>query len=201
MASHTSRPKRNKTQPLRIGGGRFNGRRLQSVPGLGVRPTSGRVRQALFNMLRPMLGNAIFLDLFAGTGSVGLEALSHGARQVIFVEHDHRAATVLQDNIQRCAVADHTRVLVAALPQALQQVTAAAPVDLLFLDPPYASDLAEMTLNALPGTALLASHGVLIWQHAVQHAVPDEVLGWPRWKVRRYGDTQLSLYTHRAVGR
>lgn len=195
MPSHTSLSNRNKTQPLRIGGGRFNGRRLQSAPGLSVRPTSGRVRQALFNMLRPRIGNAIFVDLFAGTGSVGLEALSHGARQVMFVEHDRHAIAVLQDNIQRCAVADHTTIIMAALPQALQQVTAAAPVDLLFLDPPYASDLAEMTLDALQGMALLAPHGVLIWQHAVQHAVPGELLGRPCWKVRRYGDTQLSLYT------
>jgi len=195
MSSRTSLSNRNKAQPLRIGGGRFNGRRLQSVPGLDVRPTSGRVRQALFNMLRPRIGNAIFVDLFAGTGSVGLEALSHGAREVMFVEQDYRTAAVLQDNIQRCAVAGQTTIIRASLPQALQQVTAAAPVDLLFLDPPYVSDLAEMTLDALQGMAVLASHGVLIWQHAVQHAVPGEVLGRPCWKVRRYGETQLSLYT------
>ena len=194
MSLRPSLSNRSKTQALRIGGGRFNGRRLQSAPGLDVRPTSGRVRQALFNMLRPLIGNAIFVDLFAGTGSVGLEALSHGARQVIFVEQDRRAAAVLQENIQRCAVADRTTVIIAALPQALQQVTATAAVDLLFLDPPYASDLAEMTLDALQGMALLAPHGVLIWQHAVQHAVPGAVLGRPCCKVRRYGDTQLSLY-------
>jgi 16S rRNA (guanine966-N2)-methyltransferase len=195
MSSRTSLSNRNKTQPLRIGGGRFNGRRLQSVPGLDVRPTSGRVRQALFNMLRPLIGNAIFVDLFAGTGSVGLEALSHGARQVMFVEQDRRTVAVLQDNIQRCAAVDHTTIIRASLPQALQQVTAAAPVDLLFLDPPYVSNLAEMTLDALQGMAVLAPYGVLIWQHAVHHAVPGEVLGRPCWKVRRYGDTQLSLYT------
>lgn len=195
MPSRTSRSTPHQTPSLRIGGGRFNGRRLQSAPGLIVRPTSGRVRQALFNMLRPLIGNAIFVDLFAGTGSVGLEALSHGARQVMFVEQDRRTVAVLQDNIQRCAVVDHTTIIMAALPQALQQVTAAAPVDLLFLDPPYASDLAEITLDALQGMALLAPHGVLIWQHAVQHTVPGEVLGRPCWKMRRYGDTQLSLYT------
>ncbi len=77
---------RVKSQPLRIGGGALNGRRLRSVPGISVRPTSGRVRQALFNMLRPVIRDAIFVDLFAGTGSVGLEALSHGAKQVYFVE-------------------------------------------------------------------------------------------------------------------
>ena len=183
-----------KAQPLRIGGGTLNGRRLQSVPGMRVRPTSGRVRQALFNMLRPLVGNAIFVDLFAGTGSVGLEALSHGAQWVYFVERDRRVASVLQANIQRCAVADRSTVISAALPQALQRFAAIAQVDLLFLDPPYASNLAEMTLATLQDMTLLAPRGLVVWQHATQHPVPPEVLGRPCWQQRRYGDTQLSVY-------
>lgn len=183
-----------KAQPLQIGGGQFNRRRLQSVTGLRVRPTSGRVRQALFNMLRPMIGSAIFVDLFAGTGSVGLEALSHGAQQVVFVERDRKVASVLQANIETCSVVDRSTVIVAGLPQAASRVAAKGPVDLLFLDPPYASDLAEVTLAALQDTTLLAPRGMVIWQHATQHAVPDEVLGRPGWQQRRYGDTQLTLY-------
>ena len=85
---------------MRIGGGNANRRALHSVPGQAVRPTSGQVRQALFNMLRGLVQNAILVDLFAGTGSVGLEALSHGARQVYFVEHDRRAFMTLRANIQ-----------------------------------------------------------------------------------------------------
>lgn len=181
-------------QPLRIGGGQFNRRRLQSVPGLDVRPTSGRVRQALFNMLRPMMGNAIFLDLFAGTGSVGLEALSHGAQHAIFVERDRQAISVLQDNIKRCGAEAQSTIIAGMIPQVLSQVASTATVDLIFLDPPYASDLAEAALEALCGLTLVAPHAAVIWQHATQHAVPDQVLGRSCWKVRRYGDTQLTLY-------
>ncbi len=184
------------SQPLRIGGGVFNGRRLQSVPGQLVRPTSGRVRQALFNMLRPVIRDAIFVDLFAGTGSVGLEALSHGAKQVYFVEQDRRVAAVLQRNVRQCAVSDRATILVAPLPQAVRRLPATLQVDILFLDPPYASELAEQTLAALEPLSLLAPHGLVIWQHATRHQVPEEVLGRRGGdrKLRRYGDTLLSFF-------
>lgn len=179
---------------MRIGGGHANRRPLRTVAGRAVRPTSGRVRQALFNMLRELVQDAIFMDLFAGTGSVGLEALSHGARHVYFVEHDRRALMILQANIQRCDMAQRATIVAAALPQALQQLPASVQADVLFLDPPYASDLAEMTLAALVERHVLAAHGVLVWQHLARRVIPPTVLERLLWKSRRYGNTQLSLY-------
>jgi 16S rRNA (guanine966-N2)-methyltransferase len=179
---------------MRIGGGNANRRPLRTVAGRAVRPTSGRVRQALFNMLRELVQDAIFIDLFAGTGSVGLEALSHGARRVYFIEHDRCALMTLQANIRRCDMVGRATIVAAPLPQALQQLPASLQADILFLDPPYASDLAEGTLAALAGRHLLAAHGVLIWQHMARRAIPQMVLERPLWKSRRYGNTQLSLY-------
>ena len=147
------------TQPLRIGGGVFNGRRLHSVPGSLVRPTSGRVRQALFNMLRPVMRDAIFVDLFAGAGCVGLEALSHGAAQAYFVEQDRRVAATLRRNIEACAVSDRAVLIAAPLPQAVHRLPAALQADILFLDPPYASDLAEQTLAALESQPRIGAKG------------------------------------------
>jgi 16S rRNA (guanine(966)-N(2))-methyltransferase RsmD len=152
------------------------------------------VRQALFNMLRGLVQNAIFVDLFAGTGSVGLEALSHGARKVYFVEYDRRALTILQANISRCNMVGRTTIVAAPLPQALRRLPMTLQADMLFLDPPYASDLAEVTLAALAERRILAAHGVLIWQHMARCAIPQTVLDLPLWKSRRYGNTQLSLY-------
>jgi 16S rRNA (guanine(966)-N(2))-methyltransferase RsmD len=159
------------------------------------------VRQALFNLLRPAIEGAIFVDLFAGTGSVGLEALSHGARHVYFVERDRRALPVLRANILRCAVAECSTVVAAALPQALQKLPVPLQADMVFLDPPYASDLAEATLAILAEVQVLAPHGIIVWQHATRRQVADEVVGRPLWKCRRYGETQLSLYAprHRSV--
>jgi 16S rRNA (guanine966-N2)-methyltransferase len=179
----------------RIGGGVLNGRRLQSVPGQLVRPTSSRVRQAVFNMLRPVIRDAIFVDLFAGIGSVGLEALSHGAGQVYFIEQDRRVVAALQHNVRQCAVSDRATIIAASLPQAVQRLPATLQADILFLDPPYASELAEQTLAALEPLSLLAPHGVVIWQHAVRHQVPQEVLGRrDDGRSRRYGDTQVSTF-------
>jgi 16S rRNA (guanine(966)-N(2))-methyltransferase RsmD len=148
----------------------------------------------LFNILRAWVEDAIFVDLYAGTGSVGLEALSHGARHVYFVEHDCRVLPILRANIQRCAVLERSTVVAAVLPKALWKLPVTLQADMLFLDPPYASDLAEATLAALAEVQLLAAHGMVIWQHAARRRVPDVVLGRPcRWR-RRYGTTQLSLY-------
>ena len=179
---------------MRIGGGNANRRPLCTVTGRAVRPTSGRVRQALFNMLRELVQDAIFIDLFAGTGSVGLEALSHGARQVYFIEHDRRALMILQANIRHCNMVGRAIIVAAPLQQALQQLPASLQADILFLDPPYASDLAEGTLAALAERHLLAAYGILIWQHMTRCAIPHMVLERPLWKSRRYGNTQLSLY-------
>ncbi len=179
---------------MRIGGGNANRRPLRTVAGREVRPTSGRVRQALFNMLRELVQDAIFIDLCAGTGSVGLEALSHGARHIYFIEHDRRALMILRANIRRCDTVGRATIVAAPLPQALQQLPASLQADILFLDPPYASDLAEVTLAALAECHLLAVHGVLIWQHMARRTIPQMVLERPLWKSRRYGNTQLSLY-------
>ena len=184
---------------MRIGGGSANRRALRTVPGRAVRPTSGQVRQALFNMLRGLVQDAIFVDLFAGTGSVGLEALSQGAREVYFVEPDRCAVRILQANISRCHMQGRTTIVAAPLPQALRQLPATVQADMLFLDPPYASDLAEVTLAALAERRILTAHGVLIWQHMARRVIPQLVLDLPLWKSRRYGNTQLSLYAPRTL--
>lgn len=179
---------------MRIGGGRANRRTLQTLAGHRVRPTSGRVRQALCNILQWQMPGAVFVDLFAGTGSVGLEALSHGVRHAYFIECDPRVLRVLETNIARCALPGQATVIHGVLPSALTLLPTELQADMLFLDPPYASNLAELTLTALAGSRLLAPHGVVVWQHAVRHLAPSMVLGLSLWQRRRYGDTLLSLY-------
>lgn len=184
---------------MRIGGGMANGRTLRTVSGRAVRPTSGRVRQALFNILRNAMGDVIFVDLFAGTGSVGLEALSHGAQHVYLVEHDPRALHSLYTNIHHCDATDAVTVVTASLPHAVRRLPKNLQADMVFLDPPYASNMGETTLAALDGSGVLAPQGMIIWQHATQHAVPSQVLQFPLQQSRRYGNTQLSFYTHHGV--
>ena len=179
---------------MRIGAGTTKGRRLQTVPGRQVRPTSGRVRQALFNTLREWVPGCIFVDMFAGTGSVGLEALSQGARHVYFVENDRRALLVLRTNVDRCGAAAQATVVAAALPQAVRKLPATQQVDVLFLDPPYASDLAAATLGTLVDCRVLAPGSLIVWQHAVRRE-PLALPGYTLWQSKRYGNSQLSFLT------
>ena len=179
---------------MRIEGGTTKGRRLQTVPGRQVRPTSGRVRQALFNTLREWVPGSIFVDMFAGTGSVGLEALSQGAGRVYFVENDRRALLALRTNISRCGAESQTTIVAAALPQAVRRLPATQQVDVLFLDPPYASDLAKHTLITLNDCGLLAPDSLIVWQHAVPRE-PLDLPGYTLWQNKRYGNTQLSFLT------
>ncbi len=179
---------------MRIGGGNNKGRRLQTVPGRLVRPTSGRVRQALFNTLREWVPGSIFVDTFAGTGSVGLEALSQGARHVYFVENDPRALLTLRTNINHCGFESQVTIVAASLPQAVRKLPATQQADVLFLDPPYASELAEATLSTLDDCGLLAPAGLIVWQHAVRHE-PRALSGYTLWQSRRYGNTQISFLT------
>lgn len=179
---------------MRVGGGNTKGRRLQSVPGRHVRPTSGRVREALFNTLRQRVPGSIFVDMFAGTGSVGLEALSQGARHVYFVEKDRDALAVLHANVRHCGVEPQATVVEAELPKAIEMLAVIPQVDVIFMDPPYASGLAGATLRALDEHGLLSFHGLIVWQHAAQRAPQTQ----PRHELlltKRYGNTQLSFLT------
>lgn len=125
---------------MRIIAGTLRGRRLPSPDWPGLRPTSDRLRETLFNVLGDAVAGAVVLDGCAGTGALGIEALSRGAARVTFIDHDARAAALIEENLARCRVADRGRVVRGALPGALDRVDAAVAFDLALLDPPYEYD-------------------------------------------------------------
>ena len=125
---------------LRIVSGTLKGRRLPSPAWSGLRPTSERLRETLFDVLGAAVDGAVVLDGCAGTGALGLEALSRGAAGVTFVDRDPRAAALIAANLARCRVADRGTVIRGALPRALERVDAAVAFDLVLLDPPYEYD-------------------------------------------------------------
>ncbi|MGE2690670.1 16S rRNA (guanine(966)-N(2))-methyltransferase RsmD [Mycolicibacterium pulveris] len=178
----------------RIIAGTLGGRRI-AVPRTGTRPTTDRVRESLFNVLaaRVELAGASVLDLYAGSGALGLEALSRGAATALFVESDPRAAAVIAKNISDLGVTGATvrrGAVVAVLSAGAQQ-----PVDLVLADPPYEVDAAEMqrVLHALSRHGWTA-HGTVV---AVERPTATSALDWPDgwapWEPRRYGDTRLEL--------
>lgn len=180
---------------VRITGGEFAGRVLR-VPRGEVRPTADRVREALFSMLahRDVLAGAHVLDVFAGSGALGLEALSRGAARATFVEESRAVARVIAENVDALGVRASARIVQRDAASALRSlVREQARFDLCFVDPPYASDLAAETLTSIAACELLAPHALLVAESDRRHA-PGPIAGLALALERRYGDTLISLY-------
>lgn len=176
---------------LRITGGRLAGRRFR-VPRGGVRPTADRVREALFSLLGPLDG-ARALDLCAGSGALGLEALSRGAAEAVFVEGSAPVAATLRRNIQALGLSPCSRVLCADVRSALTRLRGGARFDLVLLDPPYQADLVRPALRAL-ARERLAAPGAALAIESGRHRPPDAGPGFRLSQRRRYGDTLVTIY-------
>jgi 16S rRNA (guanine(966)-N(2))-methyltransferase RsmD len=181
---------------MRVIAGRFGGRRLSAPRGAGTRPTADRVREALFSMLGPLDGLRV-LDLFAGTGALGIEALSRGAASAVFVEHDRLALTALRGNL--AALGLHPAADASAEVRSQDAFAALAGAaaggerfDLVFLDPPYAQALAwgPKLARALPD--VLVPEGVVVVESDRRAPL---FVGLPVRRQRRYGDTSITIHS------
>jgi 16S rRNA (guanine966-N2)-methyltransferase len=187
---------------MRISAGEHRGRRLRSPRGRRTRPTSEFLRQAIFNILAARVRGARFLDLFAGTGAVGLEALSRGASAVTFVERDAGSVETLRANVAALGFSGRTRVIAGdALPMLARLEAAGAPFDIIFVDPPYARDLAARCMERLAHGGVLSENGILVVQTFHKTVLPERVGLLARVRERRYGESALVLYTKEAACR
>lgn len=187
---------------MRISAGEHRGRRLKGPKGTRTRPTSDLLRQAVFNVLGPRIQGARVLDLFAGTGSVGLDALSRGASTATFVEGDRRAVGTLRSNLESLNLAAHARVVTGDALRALKRLQAAGETfDCIFLDPPYAGDLAARCIEMLAPGTLLSDNGALVAQAFHKARLPDRAGLLRRIWHRRYGESSLTLYAKEAACR
>ena len=180
---------------VRFVGGNLGGRVLRAPPGAATRPTSEKVREAVFNILDPRLalGGAHVLDLFAGTGALGLEALSRGAAHATFVDSARSAVTAIRNNLRALGIADRATVVAGDAVASAARHAPAAPWQLVFVDPPYRSDLATRAVAALPPDHL-AADAVVVIEHDRHNAPPDQVGSLLRPDQRRYGDTLISFF-------
>lgn len=171
---------------------RISGRRPLQIPAT-ARPTAARVRQALFNILQGRVAGSRWLDLCAGSGSIGAEALCRHCQSVVGVEVSPKAAQILRQNWQRLAQPQQSfTVIVGDAAQVISELAQqGSQFDLIYLDPPYYSPLYDQVLPLLP--PLLAPDGILIVEHHSQHPLGDPA-GLRRWQQRRYGQTSLSLF-------
>jgi 16S rRNA (guanine966-N2)-methyltransferase len=178
---------------LRIIGGRHRGRRLRFPAGVAIRPTPDRVRETLFNWLQPRLDGARVLDLFAGSGALGLEALSRGAAQVTFVEQDRRAADAIEALAREWRETAATVVRADALAW-LAQAGGGAPVDIVLLDPPFDSALLAAAAAALAAGELLAPDARIYVEHRDRDPLPALPDAWRNIRDGRAGEVGYHLF-------
>jgi 16S rRNA (guanine966-N2)-methyltransferase len=183
---------------MRVIAGKYRGRNLKSPPSLEVRPTSDRLRETLFNVIAPRIEGTTFLDLCAGSGAIGIEALSRGAAHVTFVDRSRKMCGLVEANLDLCKVPeDETEVVQAEASDFLNRniLAKADPWTLVFFDPPYANDYLKV-LNSLGAQTnqLLTPDGLVIVEHHHKKNLPDETGTLHRARVLKQGDSALSFY-------
>jgi 16S rRNA (guanine966-N2)-methyltransferase len=180
---------------MRVTAGAERGRKLRAPRGSRTRPTGAKVREAVFNILGPLSPDAV-LDLYAGTGALGIEALSRGAGRAVFVERDGRALAALQRNLREFDLTGRARIMDSSVAVALQRLSDEKhqKFSWVFVDPPYAAGQVEPVLALLSGGQLLDNGAVVIVEHDRRHQPPERVGALELVDRRFYGDTGLSFY-------
>jgi len=179
---------------LRIIGGEFRGRKLLSGRGDHTRPTADRTREAVFNILGPDVQGAIVLDLFAGTGALGLEALSRGAQSAFFIETNKNTLPIIKRNIHTCSADSRATVVQWNIAKSLNCIRSVEPAfNLVFMDPPYNKHLLEPTLSNLHDSRCLDANVRVIIEHSAFETVPAGVVPFELHDQRRYGKTLVSF--------
>ncbi len=183
---------------MRIIGGEARGRRIQLPRGCRIRPTADRVKESLFDILHPVEGTS-FLDIFAGCGNCGLEALSRGARTAVFLEKDPRLAEVIRENLALLGFGDRGEVIAGDARRGVQRLAKRAErLDILFADPPYEEGFLPEIVKCLEESTILAANGVIVLQHSAREALGgSSTQSLALVDQRRYGDTVLSFLKKR----
>ncbi len=178
---------------MRITAGTARGREIVCPPGLDVRPTASKIRQAFFNILRNKVQGAHFLDLFAGSGLMGLEALSRGAAALTSIDESRNMVKIIESNLAKCnftaqVFQSDVKSILSHLPK--------NQFDIIFADPPYKSRLSERALNGVAENNLLNAGGILAIEHAREFQLPEESGNLVAYDQRHYGQTTVTFFHH-----
>jgi 16S rRNA (guanine966-N2)-methyltransferase len=186
---------------MRVIAGKYRSRKLIAPPGMSTRPTSDRLRETLFNVVAPRTPDSVWLDLYAGSGAIGIEALSRGAGQVYFVESDKKPVNTIRRNLESLGIDDGFEILQGDVPQSLHVLDERGiECNICFLDPPYEMRGAyARTLETLQKTKLLARDALVIVEHEKHFDPGDECGGMRRYRQLKQGDAVLSFYQRQAA--
>jgi 16S rRNA (guanine(966)-N(2))-methyltransferase RsmD len=180
---------------MKIGSGRFRGRNIETPRGKKTRPTSGRLKKALFDIIAPELAGARILDLYAGAGALGLEAISRGASHATFVERGRSAASAIAGNLDKLGISDQAEILQCETRTALHQLAQRGEkFDFIMLDPPYRSNLHAAVLWQIDASSVLTSDGLIIIEHHHKLELGDVVGNLRKTRTVRAGESCLTFY-------
>ncbi|BDF66919.1 rRNA methyltransferase [Oscillospiraceae bacterium] len=181
---------------MRVITGTARGRKLKELPGLDTRPTTDKVKESIFNIVQFDVEGRRVLDLFAGTGQLGIEALSRGAERCVFVDASKEAARIIKENVSLTGFADRARVTQG---DAMSFLTSCREkFGLAFLDPPYASDLLDQALERMAAIDIMTENGIIVCESALEKVLPDLSGPYERGREYRYGKIKLTLYRRQA---
>jgi 16S rRNA (guanine966-N2)-methyltransferase len=179
---------------MRVISGKFRSRRLKGAPPTGVRPTSDKLKETLFNILGDTVKGAAFLDGCAGMGGIGIEAISRGASFVTFVDRSKRACQIIRENLRTLEVDSDFEILQMDLIKALDFID--APLNIAFVDPPYErEDLYDACLRRFAGATVLAPGGLLVLEHSKRKTLPNAAGPLQKTRSLVQGDAALAFYT------
>jgi len=180
---------------MRVIAGDLKGRRLMAVPGNSTRPTTDKVKESVFNIIGPYFDGGAVLDLFAGTGALGVEALSRGMQRAVFVDQDPKALRVVRQNVEACRLQDRVEIYRNDARRAIAVLAKQKKrFELVFMDPPYHLDLLPGLAASLIQQDLLAKGAVIVAEHSVERKLPDQIESFFCWKAVAYGEISVSIY-------
>ncbi|MEK6645156.1 MAG: 16S rRNA (guanine(966)-N(2))-methyltransferase RsmD [Candidatus Firestonebacteria bacterium] len=181
---------------MRIIAGYAKGRQIKSIPGLSTRPLLEKVRGAIFNILRNEIMEKEILDLYSGTGSIGLEALSRGAKSIIFIDNNLVCVQTIQENLKNLGFADYATVYKNDIEKALAIIARKEfKFDIIFIDPPYLKNLCEMNLKLVEKINILRNSGIIVIHHHKKEILPEKFKNIYLSDKRKYGDAIISMYS------
>lgn len=182
---------------MKVTGGMSKGRLLASIKGLYIRPTSSKVREAIFNLLGQDITGLIVLDLFAGTGSLGIEALSRGALSALFIDNSYLSIKSIKKNLRSCGFEDSGTVLKRDIMRGLpfKHRFFQKGVDLVFIDPPYGRDYIPPVLKRLSDGEILATSAIVVTESLYDDKLPDKAGKLCLFDTRIYGETKIDMYS------
>ena len=185
---------------MRVITGIYKGRKLWSTEGMDIRPTSDMVKESLFNILGVEVQESDFLDLFGGTGGVGIEAISRGAKHVVFIDNSIKSINVLRKNLQALNIKDSIEVFNTDYRTAINKLyTNGRLFDIVFVDPPYNTGIAQNVLEQISENIILKDNGIIVVEHDLKDPMPDKVGCLNKYRDKQYGSTMLSFYSTREV--